>query len=47
MRSTMTQERLTELASRTLKNDIIKKDSYEDLIKYFVSRNARRITCLS
>jgi hypothetical protein len=33
----MTQERVSELATITLKNDILKKINYEDMIEDFIS----------
>jgi hypothetical protein len=43
MRSTMTQERLSGLATIALKNDILEKINYKDMIEDFISRNSRRM----
>ncbi|XP_048539125.1 zinc finger MYM-type protein 1-like [Triticum urartu] len=43
LRSTMTQERLSGLATIAIENDILEGVAYEDLIEDFVSRNAQRI----
>jgi hypothetical protein len=43
MRSTMTQERLSGLATIALENDILEKINYKDMIEDFISRNSRRM----
>lgn len=43
LRSTMTQERLNELAFIAIKSDILEKIDYEDLVEDFASRNVRRM----
>ena len=43
MRSTMTQERLTGLATIALENDILEKINYKDMIEDFISKNTRRM----
>jgi hypothetical protein len=43
LRSTMTQERLNDLATIALEGDILKKIAYQDIIEDFISRNSRRI----
>ena len=43
LRSTMTQERLSGLATIALENDILDKINYEGIIEDFVSRNTRRM----
>ncbi|KAM3198109.1 hypothetical protein ACQJBY_073300 [Aegilops geniculata] len=43
LRSTMTQERLSGLATIAIEIDILEGGAYEDLIEDFVSRNAQRI----
>ena len=43
MRSTMTQERLTGLATIALENDILEKINYKDMIEDFISKNSRRM----
>ena len=43
MRSTMTQERLSGLATIALENDILEKINYKDMIEDFISRNTRRM----
>jgi hypothetical protein len=41
MRSTMTQERLSGLATIALESDILEKINYNDVIEDFISRNTR------
>jgi hypothetical protein len=41
MRSTMTQERLNVLATIALKNDVVEKIKYKDIIEDFISKNTR------
>ena len=43
MRSIMTQERLSGLATIALENDILEKINYKDMIEDFISRNSRRM----
>ena len=43
LRSTMTQERLTGLATIAPENDVLEKNKYEDMIEDFISRNTRRV----
>jgi hypothetical protein len=43
LRSTMTQERLNDLALIALEGDILKEIAYEDIIEDFISKNATRI----
>ena len=43
MRSTMTQERLSGLATIALENDFLEKIDYKDMIEDFISRNTRRM----
>jgi hypothetical protein len=43
MRSTMTQERLSGLATIALESDILEKINYNAMIEDFISRNTRRM----
>ena len=43
LRSTMTQERLNNLAMIALKSDMLEKIDYERIIEDFISKNAQRI----
>ena len=43
LRSTMTQERLNDLAMIALESDMLKKIDYVRIIKDFISKNAQRI----
>jgi hypothetical protein len=43
MRSTMTQERLSGLATIALESDILEKINYNNMIEDFISRNTRRM----
>ncbi|TVU31292.1 hypothetical protein EJB05_22973, partial [Eragrostis curvula] len=43
LRSTMTQERLNDLAMIALEGHILKKIAYQDIIEDFISKNATRI----
>jgi hypothetical protein len=43
MRSTMTQERLSSLATIALESDILENINYEKMIEDFISRNTRRM----
>jgi hypothetical protein len=47
LRSTMTQERLNELATIALENDVLEKIKYEDIIEDFISRNTKRMMLFS
>ena len=46
LRSTMSQERLNELAMLSIEIDLAKKIEYETLISDFVAKTARRIKFL-
>ena len=43
LRSTMTQERLNDLAMIALESDMLEKIDYERIVEYFISKNAQRI----
>ena len=43
LRSTMTQERLNDLATIALESDMLEKIDYEDVIESFISRNTKRM----
>jgi hypothetical protein len=43
MRSTMTQERLSSLATIALESDILEKINHKKMIEDFISRNTRRM----
>jgi hypothetical protein len=43
LRSTMTQERLNDLAMIALESDMLEKIDYERIIEDFISKNAQRI----
>ena len=43
LRSTMTQERLNDLAMIALNSDMLEKIDYERIIEDFISKNAQRI----
>ena len=43
LRSTMTQERLNDLAMIALESDMLEKINYERIIEDFISKNAQRI----
>ncbi|KAG2562277.1 hypothetical protein PVAP13_8KG207404 [Panicum virgatum] len=43
LRSTMTQERLNDLAMIELESDMLEKIDYERIIEDFISKNAQRI----
>ncbi|XP_071739442.1 uncharacterized protein [Rutidosis leptorrhynchoides] len=43
LRSTMSQERLNELALISIENNILKSIDYKELINEFASKNARRV----
>jgi len=43
LRSTMTQERLNDLAMIALERDMLEKINYERIIEDFISKNAQRI----
>ena len=43
MRTTMTQERLNDLATIALEGDMLEKINYEDMIEDFISKNTKRM----
>jgi hypothetical protein len=43
LRSTMTQQRLTDLATIALESAILEEIEYENIIEDFISRNTRRM----
>jgi hypothetical protein len=43
MRTTMTQQRLNDLATISLESEILEKISYEDIIEDFISKNPKRM----
>ena len=43
LRSTMTQERLNDLAMIALESDMLEKINYERIIEDFISKNTQRI----
>ena len=43
MRTTMTQERLNDLATIALESEVLEKIDYEDIIEYFISKNTKRM----
>ena len=43
LRSTMTQERLNDLAMIALESDMLEKIDYERIIEDFISKNAQKI----
>ena len=43
LRSTMTQERLNDLAMIALESDMLEKINYERIIEDFISKNAQKI----
>ena len=43
LRSTMTQERLNDLAMIALERDMLEKINYERIIEDFISKNAQRM----
>jgi hypothetical protein len=47
MRSTMTQERLNELAMISIESDVFEDTDYEGVIEDFISRNTRRMLLFS
>ena len=44
LRSTMTQERLNDLAMIALEDDLLEKIDYERIIEEFISKNTQRMT---
>ena len=44
LRSTMTQERLNDLAMIALEGDLLEKIDYERIIEEFISKNTQRMT---
>ena len=47
LRSTITQERLNELATIAIENDIVEEINYKDIIENFISKNTRRMLLFS
>ena len=43
MRTTMTQERLNDLATIALESEVLEKIDYEDIIENFISKNTKRM----
>ena len=43
MRTTMTQERLNDLATIALECDMLEKINYEDMIEDFISNKTKRM----
>ncbi|OEL13725.1 hypothetical protein BAE44_0025255, partial [Dichanthelium oligosanthes] len=43
LRSTMTQQRLTDLATIALESAVLEKIEYEPIIEEFISRNTKRM----
>ena len=43
LRTTMTQQRLTDLAIIALESEVLEKIKYEDIIEDFISRNTKRM----
>ncbi|XP_044432277.1 uncharacterized protein [Triticum aestivum] len=43
MRTTMTQQRLTDLATIALESEVLEKIDYEDIIEDFISRSTKRM----
>jgi hypothetical protein len=43
MRTTMTQQRLNDLATISLESEMLEKISYEDIIEDFISKNPKRM----
>ena len=44
LRSTMTQERLNDLAMIALEGDLLEKIDYERIIEEFISKNTQKMT---
>ncbi|XBH96765.1 hypothetical protein VPH35_087086 [Triticum aestivum] len=43
MRTTMTQQRLNDLATISLESEVLEKIDYEDIIEDFISKNTKRM----
>jgi hypothetical protein len=43
MRTTMTQQRLNDLATISLESEVLEKIDYEDIIEDFISKNPKRM----
>ena len=43
MRTTMTQQRLNDLATISLESEVLEKIGYEDIIEDFISKNPQRM----
>ena len=43
MRTTMTQQRLDDLATIALESEVLEKIDYEDIIEDFISKNTKRM----
>ena len=43
MRTTMTQQRLNDLATIALESEVMEKIAYEDIIGDFILKNAKRM----
>jgi hypothetical protein len=43
LRSTMTQQRLTDLATIALESELLDKIEYDHIVEEFISRNTRRM----
>jgi hypothetical protein len=43
LRFTMTQQRLTDLATITLERELLDKIEYDHIVEEFISRNIRRM----
>jgi uncharacterized protein YeeX (DUF496 family) len=46
MRTTMTLQRLNDLATISLESEVLEKIDYEDLIEDFISKNTKRMMLL-
>jgi hypothetical protein len=46
MRTTMTQQRLNDLATISLESEVLEKIDYEVIIKDFISKNPKRMMLL-
>ena len=44
MRTTMTQQRLNDLATVALESELLEKIDYEDIIEDFISKNTKRMS---
>ena len=43
MRTTVTQQRLNDLATIALESEVLEKIDYEDIIEDFISKNTKRM----